>query len=53
LVIPTSKRRIYVFPRAVVEATPKGKTKKNFNPKYVEGYEECENAFNLILEAVS
>ena len=52
-VVPTGERKIYVFPQAVVESTPKGKTQKNFNPKYVEGYEKYENAFNLILEAVS
>ena len=51
-VIPTSERKIYVFPQAVVESTPKGKTQKNFNPKYVEGYEEYENAFDLIKEEI-
>lgn len=52
-VIPTSERKIYVFPRTVVESTPKGKTKNNFNPKYVESFEKYENAFYLIMEAVS
>ena len=33
---PTAEREIYVFPQAVVEASPKGKTGKNFNPEYVK-----------------
>jgi hypothetical protein len=31
----------------------KGKTQKNFNSRYIEDYGKCENAFNLIMEAVS
>jgi hypothetical protein len=46
--IPTADREIYVFPQAVVEATPKGKTGKNFNPKYVENYQRYRNAYDLI-----
>ena len=52
-IIKTSERKLYVFPQHIVESSPKGKTQKNFNPKHVENYEKYENAFNLILEAVS
>ncbi len=51
-VIPTSEREIYVFPQSVVEAAPKGKTGKNFNPKHIGGYEKYKNAFGLILSAL-
>jgi hypothetical protein len=52
-IIKTSERKLYVFPQRIVESSPKGKTQKNFNPKYVENYEKYESAFNLILDAVS
>lgn len=52
-VIPTSEREIYVFPQPVVEAAPKGKTGKNFNPKHIDGYEEYKNAYGLILSALT
>lgn len=55
-VIPskTKPREIYVFPQAVVEASPKGKTGTNFNPKYVDDYKkQYKDAFNLILSATS
>ncbi len=52
-VIPTAEREIYVFPQAIVEATPKGDTGKNFNPKYVEGYQRYKNNFKQILEALN
>lgn len=51
-VIPTAEREIYVFPQAIVEATPKGERGKNFNPKYVEGYQQYKNNFQQILEAL-
>lgn len=50
---PQSERKIYVFPQAVVESTPKGKTGKNFNPKHIHNYEQYHNAFYLIKEALS
>lgn len=52
-VIPTSKREIYVFPQSVVEASPKGKTGENFNPKHVDVYENYRDAFDLILGALT
>ena len=52
-IIKTTERELYVFPQHIVESSPKGKTQTNFNPKYVKNYEKYENAFNLILEAVS
>lgn len=51
-VIPTAEREIYVFPQTVVEATPKGDTGKNFNPKYVERYQQYKNNFQQILESL-
>ena len=50
-VVPTSEREIYIFPQSVVEASPKGKTGKNFNPKYIENYEQYKDAFALIADA--
>jgi len=50
-VLPSSEREIYVFPQEVVESTPKGKTGKNFNPKYIEDYEKYKNKFSQILDA--
>ena len=52
-VIPTSEREIYVFPQSVVEAVPKGKTGKNFNPKHIDGYEKYRNAYSQILRALT
>lgn len=51
-VIPEKEREIYVFPQAVVESTPKGKTGKNFNPKYIDNFEQYRNAFHFIKEAL-
>ena len=51
-VVPTSEREIYVFPQSVIEATPKGETGKNFNPKYISGYEKYKNNFKQISEAL-
>jgi hypothetical protein len=50
---PIGERKIYVFPQAIVVATPKGKTGKNFNPKYVDDFETFKGAFHLIQEFVS
>lgn len=52
-IAPTGEREIYVFPQSVVEASPKGKTGKNFNPKYIEDYEKYKNAFEQILNALT
>ena len=52
VITPTAERSIYVFPQAIVESTPSGKTDSNFNPKHIDGYEKYESAFNLILEAL-
>ena len=51
-VVPTSEREIYVFPQTVIEAAPKGKTGKNFNPKHIDGYEKYRNAYGQILHAL-
>ena len=52
-VIPTAEREIYIFPQSVVEASPKGKTGKNFNPKHIENYEKYKNAFDQILNTLT
>ena len=52
-VIPTSEREIYIFPQPIIEASPKGKTGKNFNPKHIENYKQYKNAFTLILNFLS
>jgi len=49
-IVPTAERKIFVFPKEVIEKTDKGKTGTNFNPKNISGYEDYENQFNLILE---
>ena len=51
-VVPTGEREIFIFPQSVVEASPKGKTGKNFNPKYIEDYEKYKNAYELIAKAL-
>jgi hypothetical protein len=45
---PSVEREIYVFPKSVVESTPKGKTGKNFNPKHIENHGQYRDAFHLI-----
>lgn len=52
-IISTSEREIYIFPQSVVEACPKGKTGKNFNPKHISNYEQYKDAFSLVLDALS
>ena len=51
-VVSTGEREIYIFPQSVVEASPKGKTGKNFNPKYIEDYEKYKNAYEQISKAL-
>ena len=52
-VIPTSEREIYLFPQSIIEASPKGKTGINFNPKHIENYKQYKNAYSLILNFLS
>ena len=52
-VIPTSEREIYLFPQSIIEASPKGKTGTNFNPKHIENYKQYKNAYSLILNFLS
>jgi hypothetical protein len=53
VIFPTGEREIYVFPQEVVEATPKGKTGVNFNPKHIPDYDRYKNNFQLITLALS
>ena len=44
-----SKRKIYVFPKDVVQETIEGKTMTNFNPKKIKGgCEQYLNAYEFI-----
>ncbi len=49
-IIPIAERKLYIFPRDIIEKTDKGKTGTNFNPKHISNYESYENNFNLILK---
>jgi len=51
-IVPKAEREIYVFPQAVVESTPRGKTGVNFNPKYVADYGKYRDAYVLILREI-
>lgn len=53
IIFHTAEREIYVFPRHVVEATDRGKTGVNFNPRYVNGFEWYLDGYSQILEHVS
>ena len=48
-IAPTGERKIYVFPKEIIEQTDKGKTGTNFNPKHISDYCNYENAYHLIL----
>ena len=52
-IIPTASRRVFVFPKEIVDKTDKGKTGVNFNPKNISDYEKYENNFKLILDMCS
>jgi hypothetical protein len=49
---PTAKRKIFVFPKDIVESTPRGKKGTNFNPKYVSNYGDYKDAYHLIAGAL-
>ena len=48
----TAPRQVFVFPQHIVEATDKGKTGVNFNPKNVDCWEGYENNYSQILEYI-
>ncbi len=50
---PTRDREIYVFPQEIIESTPKGKTRVNFNPKHIPDYKRYKDNFHLISAALS
>ena len=51
-IVSTAPRQVFVFPQHIVEATDKGKTGVNFNPKNVDGWEGYENNYSQILEHI-
>lgn len=51
-IVPTSPKRVFIFPRHIVEATDSGKTGTNFNPRYVKNYESYEDKYSYIVRHI-
>ena len=51
-IVPKAPKRVFIFPRQIVEATYSGKTGTNFNPRYVENYENYEDKYSYIVRHI-